>query len=190
LDSLVELLLESPYRLAILCALGCLVLLVLWRRTLSAARRKAFLAGVSVSAILLLLQAIVVTDRERIIALMNGLAEAVIEPDFERIERAIDPEYDDGRRTKSALMALIRDRLSGTTVERARLYGFEVDVRGERATTRFRAMSSGRVGDTPVVNIPSAWQVDLIRRGRQWTITAIRPTRVNLRDAGDLDDVR
>ncbi|MBN1490949.1 MAG: nuclear transport factor 2 family protein [Phycisphaerae bacterium] len=178
------LLFESPWQLGSLCFVVCAVLLVLWRRTGSAGRRQAFLIALAVSALLLMVQSLVTTDREAIIALLNELADAVAEPDLERIESAIDAEYADGRHDRNSLMARIRAALQRRMVERPSLSGFEVVVNGDAATAEFRASCDVRSGNSLVSRLPSRWRVEFIRRGEDWMVRSIDVLEVGLQNVG------
>ncbi len=177
---LTTLLFESAVMLGLLCVAVCAVLLVLWRRTGSPGRRNALGIAVPASAVLLVAQALVRTDRERAIALMEDLAAAVQEPDFARIEQAIDADYRDGRDTRETLIRTIHERLTRYTIQRVGLSAFEFESAGDEAAIRFRVICDLRSGDNFVANMPSRWEVRLVRREGQWAVRAIRALQIGL----------
>lgn len=184
---LTEILFESPWKLGMPAAVVCGTLLVLWRRTGSNGRRTAFLSAVGVSAGLFLLQTLVVTDREAIIALVRDLAEAVESSELDRIEAAIDDSYRAGGLQRQTVMPAIRARLSHYSVERPRLWNFRVEVRGDEATTRFQCLCDVRT-EGALVSILSEWSLELVRRQDAWKVRAIEAITINGQRARGLGD--
>lgn len=178
MDFLRSLLFESPARLASLCAFVCLVLLVLWRRTGTAGRRKAFLGALAASLVLLALQAVVVTDHERIVQLLNALADAAERADLDTIEPSIDESYHDSHGDRATLLVRIRDRLTRYTIRNASLSAFEITVDGDEATAAFRVIADVNDRDSSFPATPSRWEVSLIRRGGVWRVRSIRLLRL------------
>lgn len=176
---MISLLFESPWTLSFLAAAVCLILLVLWRRTGSPGRRKAFLIAVVASVALLVLQAIVVTDRERIMSQLDALAEAVERVDLPQIDRAIDADYTDGRDDRGRLLATIHERLTRYTIRGARLSAFDITVDGGDATVRFRCVCDLAGGEAPGGTTVSRWEVRLVRRDEGWRVRSIRLLQLN-----------
>jgi len=177
-DFLRSLLFESPTKLASLCAFVCLVLLVLWRRTGTAGRRRAFLGALAASLVLLALQAVVVTDHERIVQLLSALADAAERADLGAIEPSIDDSYRDNYGDRAALLARIRDRLTRYTIRNVSLSAFEVTVDGDEATAGFRVVADMNDRDSAFPATPSRWEVGLIRRGGVWRVRSVRLLRL------------
>jgi hypothetical protein len=173
-DTITQFLFESPMQLASVCGIVCLVLLVMWRRTGSAGRRKAFLAAAALSCLLLALQAVVVTDRERIVWLMDDLAKAVEAADIDRIEQSIDADYKDDSYDRTTFLAHVRNELTHYSVRGARLSAFKVSVSGNEATVSFRVVCEIRDRDGMFVSVLSRWQVDLVRRDTGWMVRSTR----------------
>lgn len=178
MDAIKGLLFEGSLTLAGLCAGACLVLLVLWRRTGSSVRRKMFWGATAASFLLLGLQGLVVTDRERIINLVQELAAAAEKSDIARIEQSIDAAYKDSDGDREACLARARDRLSRHAIRSVSLSAFEVNVSGDDAKASFRVVCDMREGDHSLPNMPSRWELDLVRRGDTWMVCSIRRLQI------------
>jgi len=186
MDLIISLLFESPTTLFILAVLVCGTLLVMWRRTGSDGRRKAFVITSCVFALFLVLQAVVETNREKIIHLIGDLAVAVERGDLDRIERAIDDEYRLNDVDRARVMPAIRAQLTQYTVERPRVFNFGVNVSGDKATAQFNASCDIRRNDSYFANMPSQWKLQLVRRDGTWKIQSIDALKIAGHDAHGL----
>lgn len=172
--SLTALLFERPWLLGTLCSAVCFILLVLWRRTGSPGQRRTLLVATAVSAILLVAQALVATEREQATALMYELAEAMKRPDPERIAQSIDNDYWDGTCDHDAILALINDALASSVFRRISLSAFAFDRTNGDATISFRVICDVRRGDTFDMNVIRRFEVKLVRRDGRWMVRSAR----------------
>ena len=189
MDAISDFLFARPIALAAACTATCLVLLVLWRRTVSDGRRKAFLGALAVSVVLLVLQEIVVTDRERITALIQELASATAKPDFATIEQALDAAYADDVFNRDTVMPAIRGALGRYRVEGPRVFAFEIRIDGDSADATFNALCDIRESDGFVPNVLSLWRLRLVRHEGRWFVRSIRPVKVGAREVRSLSEL-
>lgn len=190
MDFLTNLLFESPLKFGALAILVCGTLLVMWRRTGSDGRKNAFLGALAISLVLLVVQSVVVTDRETITGLLCELASATEKPDLAAIEGALDDTYALGPLTRKTVMPAIQAKLTRNAIERPRLWNFTIDVRGDEATAHFNASCDLRTEGALFPTTLSEWRVKLVRRETGWKIQAIEALRIAGLGAGGLGELR
>ncbi len=173
-----HILLEDPCELAAVALVAHLALLFIWRRAESPAVRRWLLLGPAVALALFAVQALIVTDREEIQALLERSARAIERGRLAEIADAIDEEFVGNSLDKAGLLKAAQSMLGRYAIENARLDQFEIQVENSRARTSFRARCRV-VSD--VVMIPeyhSRWYIELVRRSDGFKIIRIPEYRL------------
>ncbi|MHC4065512.1 MAG: hypothetical protein ACYSUI_13585, partial [Planctomycetota bacterium] len=136
---------ERPLLLIPVLVAAQFVLIVVWSRRRTRKTRRLVWAGLVAWPVLVILNALVVTDRERLTGICRDLAEAVSRTDAEAFAEHISQRFqsDPGRNgtswDKSALLQRVEGTVKTYRVEEPRLRAFEIDLDGDRATVRFAA---------------------------------------------------
>ena len=137
--------------------------------------------GLVACPLLVLLQALVVTDRERLTAVCHALADAVRQADIEAFGRHVSPLFEShpvaGGTSwdKAALLEHLESTITTYRIEEPRLRGFEFELDATGAVVRFsatcRIVTADRIGS----GYPSNWELTFERRGDRWQVISIRP---------------
>ncbi|UCG17063.1 MAG: hypothetical protein JSV19_03335, partial [Phycisphaerales bacterium] len=134
------LLFEEPLYLAPLLVVVQFVLVRRWVQRRTVRSRRAVLIGFVVIPLLLVVQAVVETDRERIISLCRELAIAAEDGDLAAIGAHVADGFQTEGIDRDGFLSLTTRALAAVHPEDARLTGFGVAFTdGRRATVRFRA---------------------------------------------------
>jgi hypothetical protein len=184
-STITNLLFESPLNWSIVAIPVLLVLLVIWRRTGTDLRRNILLLGMAIYVFVLVLQTVIETDREAITRLIQQLAEAVQAPDFDRIEAALDPSYDDGHRTRKTFIPTLRQELSVIRVDHAKVSLPRIQITGDRAVADVSATCDVDVGDQMPRSAMSQWKIKLVKHDGQWFVTSIDCLKIGPYNVGD-----
>ncbi len=164
-------------RIALLTALGLVEFVLLWiwaRRRTRRTRRRAGV-GLVVAGLLLSVQALVVTDREKIMAICREMACAVEEGAVDQVGRHVASDFAAGGVDRAGLLAGLTRMLTHVHIEEPRLSDFEVLVTGNEAQVTFQARC--RVASAELVEggIISRWELTFRRVGDRWQVVAIQP---------------
>ena len=180
METLTWVLFESPAVLSVVLGLVLFVLLVLWRRGGSP---RPLLIGLAASAALLVVQALVVTHRERAGATLDAIAESLERGRTAALETALSNSFDAGR-------------LRGEPLNRARFIEYvqnmvrHVDVVWtQRVDLDLTSDSSDRfVAEAGFLAeiatgeargaFRSRWSLTFERVAGQWLITGIEPISI------------
>jgi len=168
-----HILFEDPCELAAVVVGVHLLGLFLWRWLAGSAIRRWLWVVPVTAAILFLVQALVVTDRERIESLLERCARAVERGRIADLAAEIDDEFQSNSLDKAELLAMARRLLERYAVENIRIDQLQVHTEDSRARVSFRARCR-IVSD--VMMIPehhSRWQLELARRQEGFKIVAI-----------------
>jgi hypothetical protein len=187
-----SILFESWFNLLLVALPITLVLLVLWRRTVSARYRDALLGVVAAAALLLLvIQPAVETNREAIIRICHELAAATRVPDIEAIGAHVASDYADPRfKSKAELMQHVNATLTRYAIERPRVWRFDVAIDGDQATATFQGFCDVRRASGELVsNISSAWELTFVARDGRWRVRRIDARKIGPRDVSGLAEV-
>jgi len=170
--------LEDTVPLLFVVVLAVVVMGIVWQRLQTPRALRVWIAGSAVGVLLLIVQKLVVTDREAIEQTVRQLAFAVDASGIDGIAPHIDAAYDADTLDKSELMTLIEVTLKRVDVSNARLDQFKIEVAGDTGTASFRAISrlSGRGMEQPVL---SFWEIEFARRAEAWRVTTIVPREIN-----------
>ncbi len=189
MDRLSILLFESPLQLlAVLILIEATLVTVWWFRSTP---RNAWLivGGLFVSAILLIVQQVVVTDREQIRQLLEDLALAVDCENIEPIAAATDEEFLGDDMNKAKLLERVRTAFERAEIDDVRIMETRITLQGDSAEVYLRAHCRVRAPDWPYEYYISAWDLQMIRRGHDWRMISVHHrSEANLK-AGDLVDL-
>ncbi len=173
--------LEQPLLLVPLLVVVQLVLIGVWSKRRTLLTRRLMLGGLVVFPLLLALQALVATDRERLEARCQAMSRAVQSGDLEALADHVSESFAaEGAREgtpidKAGLIALLQRVLHTYSVEEARLSRFEFQVTGDRATVSFTASCRLITPNEVIPHFPSQWELDFVLSEQQWLATDIRP---------------
>lgn len=178
------LLFESPWLLVPTLLVAQLVLVGIWSSRRTPLARRIMLGGFLICPLLLLVQAWVQTDRERLIDICRQMArrvEAVDPPGF--VEFLAQDFHSTGRSADGLLDAQgmleeLRQLLNTYRIEQPRLRSFQVQVTGNQANVRYAATCRVITPDQVWPLINSAWELGFVRQDDQWRVVTLdlRPT--------------
>ncbi|MFH0980090.1 MAG: hypothetical protein V2A79_00940 [Planctomycetota bacterium] len=183
------LLFESRLALLALLFLVEFVLLWIWARWRTRRSRRLALGGLVAGGLLLALQPLVVTDRERIIAVCKEMAYAIEDRQIDRVGRHIASEFEVGSIDREALLGSLTRVLARVHVEKPRLSGFRVSVAGLEARATFQARC--RVANSEFVQegMLSGWELTFRKVDNRWQVIAIKPLPTPMFPHHSLDQV-
>jgi hypothetical protein len=172
MDWLDHLLFESPLQLmAMLILLESILLTWWWIR----ADRRAGIGMIGlllVGAVMLIVQHVVVTDREKIQRLLEDMALAVDSEDVSAFAAHIDEQYNADGLDKARLIERVAAAFKEVKIDDVKLVETRIRVEDDTATVDLRAHARIRGGDLPYEYHLSFWEVKLVRRGSDWTVTS------------------
>ncbi len=176
MDWVVHILFESPLKLlAGIVLLEAVLATVWWFRP---GRTSAWLvvAGLGLGTVLMILQHLVVTDRERIERIIQDLALAVDCEDVARIEARLDEGCQCDGMHKEQLLARVASAFERAEVDEVKVVEADIAVDGDCAEVVLRAHCRIRAPDWPYDYYVSAWKVQFVRRDDEWLVHRVRHT--------------
>jgi hypothetical protein len=186
-------LLERPGTLIPILAAVEFVLLVRWSRRRTRSSGRVVLGGLLASALMIVMQSVIVTDGERVRDVCRRLSAAVARGDVNDIGRVIadDFTYRENGITwrKADLLTNIERALIRWDVQEDRLRGFETTVDGPRSVVSFRAVCRLIGDDFTLARHVSEWRLELVEKNDEWKVTAIKPKRSRMLPADSLADL-
>ena len=178
MDFLARLLFESTLLLGGCLAVILFVLLVHWRRTL---KPRPLLIGLAIAALLLIVQAAVVTRWEHADRIMKQIEAAVLASQPEPIAmtlssrfRIADMDWDD-----EEFLDRVRRYMQAVDVRTLRRRALEIE---KNETDRFQTYVSylADVGTRQVNGLVlSRWRIVFVEEDRAWRIISIEPTQLD-----------
>ena len=170
--------LDDTYALPLTAGLVVFVLAIAWHWRRTPRSAVALGVGIAVAVLLLVVQKIVVTDREAIDRTVRRLAVAVETKDFEAVAQLIDDDFGTDGRKKADLIPAIKATLTRFEIEGARLHAMKIDVSEDHATTEFGVLCRLRFNgfDRPST---SRWSLGLVRRDAGWRVREINPLEID-----------
>lgn len=142
--------------------------------------------GLLLGTVLLIVQHIVVTDRERIDQLLEELALAV---DCEDLDKLADALTDDARidqMDKQQLLVRLEDFFDKAEIDDVKILDRDIQTEDNTASVVLQAHCRVRGTDWPYEHHASAWEVKFVRRSGRWLIHHVRHTAQKGVTAGDL----
>ena len=183
-----QFLFENSLGLALAVVVVVVVLGSVWHQRGTRAALRNWVIGIVVGVVLLVIQKLVVTDREAVDAVLRELVRAVDERDPAPIVARIDERYLADGLTRAEVVPLIEAMLAGTEVEQPIVRGLEITVAYDTAFVQFsvvcRVRSRGFVQPTR-----SNWKLDFVRRGEAWKVQAIQPMTINGQDVSSIREL-
>lgn len=196
MDYLTRLLFEDLVLLLLASVLALAVALGIHRRRQSDRSRRGVWITLGVCALLIVVQHLVVTDRQQITEMLKTLGRAVDEGDVGTIADCLDPAgvtlgAGVRRETFEKEVFVLASSLGLQTyrVDQVSIGGIEIDVRGDLAVVNFRVSCElgddrGRFGGRQ----PSFWTVHCARTADGWRISQIVSGKLGIEGFGhDLD---
>ncbi|MFQ5489980.1 MAG: nuclear transport factor 2 family protein [Phycisphaerae bacterium] len=188
-------LLESPWLLVPTLVVIQFVLVAIWSRFRTLRWRRTMLAGFLIGPLLVLAQAWIQTDAERLTAICRQMAdavEAVDPPGFAQYIsegfRAAGRPGQDGL-DRQELLDQLSQLLNVYRIEQPRLRGFVVQVDGDQATVRYAATCRVIAPDQVLPLVTSAWELIFARRNGQWRVVDLHPRSTPTFPFTSLDEI-
>lgn len=176
MQTLTWLFLESTIALGALIALTLFGLLVHWRR---GGRARPLLIGMGVGAALLLIQALVVTQREHAAATFARIERGLLLSQVDPIERELASEFRAGEMDTEAFLQRARRTLERVEVLRMRRISLVVhDAQRDRFVVTTRYVCDVRTSNF-VGPFESTWRVGFRRDGRGYRIETVDPVYIH-----------
>jgi hypothetical protein len=175
-----RLLFEDRVLLLLVCVAGLAIALGYHRRHLNDKSRRGVWITLGVCALLLLMQALIKTDRERLEGIVHSLVEAVDAGDMATIASSFDPEgvrigtgVHQAEFEHAVFVNGTRLGLETWSIDEAGAGSFEFEVEGDKALVTFRASCqiSNQKGLAGRPN--SRWELHFRRRPEGWKIDQI-----------------
>lgn len=176
-DFLRTLFLESFVLLLIVQAVAVALALALHRRRFTRRTQRGVWLTILGCLILLVVQHLVQTDRERIQTTVTQMARAVEDGDIPALSRHLDGSFVDRGMDKATWLGDVRQRLQRWRVSEAKVSGFATEIDGNDATVSFRARCDFRSGDQAPQMIFSTWKLDMVRREDGWRLHRVQSAK-------------
>jgi hypothetical protein len=171
---------ESVPALAAVLGVALFVLLVYWRR---GGRARPLLVGLAIAAALLLIQRLVVTQREQAGRILKSIESDIVASRTAALAAALAPDFDADGLDRDAFLAMVRRQLEHVKVRWVDRWRLEVH---ESAAERFVIEAVYTADVTAEVYSGTAsgtWSITFVHSPAGWRIACVRPIRV-----GDLSD--
>jgi hypothetical protein len=187
---LTKLLFESPWLLGPLVGLSTFLMLYIWAQHRSRRTARLVWGTLLIGIALLIVQAAVETDRERLRTICAELAEDVEKEDVSAIARRLAADVQAGRWGKEELVDVARSQLSRYRLDRAKVhdFSFEFPQEGE-AVVEMSSVCNVGGGEGVYDRLTIRWRLTFRESNGQWLITVIDvvPTMLSpVRKIGDL----
>ncbi len=171
---LTTLLFERPWLLLLGLVAIEFTLVALWSRRRSPGLSRLIWTCLAATPVLLVLCHLVVTPRERIIALCHELASAVEAGDMAAIEERLAADFEAAGLNGADLVDRVEQTLTRHHVIKPRLGGFEVTFPTDRVgEVTFRAICRVESYEGYFDRLPSRWRLTLRRGGDTWEVITI-----------------
>jgi hypothetical protein len=170
IDFLRSLLFENVLLLMMAEAVAIAVVLAVRRRRLDGGTRRSVWITLAVCLLLLIVQHLVRTDRERIQAAVADMARAIDEGDVPSLGEHLDSEFQDRGLDKKAWLMDVRQRLQRWRIDEAKVSRFTTKVNGDEAEVSFAASCDCRSGEQNQSSVSSSWRLAFVRRDDGWKL--------------------
>ncbi len=172
MDWLVYIFIESTLTLGVLLALVCFCLLVYWRRE---GRPRPLLIGLAVSALLLIVQTAVTTQREHAWRILARIERDVLAGETDRLAASLSDDFSAARYDKPRFIELVDGRYDVVSVIwLRRLSCTIVESTADSFTAEVGYLGEVRASEY-MTAIDSKWRIKFIRRERDWKIQTVKP---------------
>jgi hypothetical protein len=166
---------ESVATLGAVLGVVLFVLLVHWRRT---GQSRPLLVGLGVALTLLVIQTLVVTQREHAERILEPIEKELVASRADALAAALAPDFDADGLDRDGFLAYVRQQLQSVKVrwlERWALQLAEADAERFVATATY---SADVAGYSYVGSMQSVWALTFVRTSDGWKIAAIRPLNI------------
>lgn len=189
MSTLRAILFESPVGLGVVCFV--LFAAVLLARTRLEGRNRAIaLPGVLLlTVILFVMQWVVVTERERILAALDRFVSGITLEDRSIWSDAIADGYRSGGMDRGEVVDAIDGSLQRIDIYDTRLRRREVTITGDRAEMILGAIATVAPAGQPGGIHTARWRIGWVRDAGQWKIDSIAPIRIDTMPFDALADV-
>lgn len=169
---------ESVVLLILVELVALAVALGIDRRRMTAKSRRGVLITGLVCALLLVIQHLVKTDRERIAESVRAMATAVDEGDVPGLGEYVADEFVDRGLNKTQWLERVRQSLQRWQIDEAGVGGFAIKVEDHTATVSFRATCDWRHGQQQERGIMSFWTLELVEGHGRWLLKKIDSAKI------------
>jgi hypothetical protein len=184
LDVLRSLFFESIVLLVCVEMVAVAVVLARYRSWPTPGRRLTIWIALIGCILLIVLQQVVKTDRERIQAAVRAMATAIDDGDVPALGDQIDGDFRDRNTDRQAWLQEVRQWLQRWQVDEAKVGGFNIEVNDTQAVASFWAVCNGRSGNQSD-QVYSSWKLAFVRRDSGWKLLRVIGGKVNMMDYGD-----
>jgi len=186
---IIRLLFEDLTILVMAEFIALMVVLTIHRRRMTRRTRRAVWITLACCASLILLNRLVVTDRERAVNAVTAMARAVDDGDVPAIAEGLDEGFQYSNWDRAEFVAELNQKLQQWRVDRAQLGRFEVQIEGDVAQVSFRASCDWHGSNQSQTGVASSWALELVRRPDGWKLRRVVSAKVGPAYAFDLKDV-
>ena len=167
---------ENPWPLVFILALLELALIITIKARGQGVWLKLAFAVPVVALVVVVIELLIVTDREAVKSEIKSLADAVQQEDVDRILSHISRDYDDGGVSYETFKASVTALLGMLDLDSVTLFFEEIEaMRDGRMMARFKALTMGKVSNVPYGSHPSRWQIYLRKTDGRWLVCQIIP---------------
>ncbi len=174
MDLVQSILFESPLKLFVAVVLLLAILATLWWFRPGQTTGWLVAGGLFLSAILLIVQHMVVTDREQIRQMLNDLAFAVDCEDLDAIAPRFHEDCDVDGMSKPELLRRLENAFERAEIDEVQILRMEIRVEDDASDVRLRAHSRVRARDWPYDYYVSGWDLQLVKVEGDWLLHRVR----------------
>ncbi len=187
LDFLRLVLFESLPWLLGFCALAVAVAVAVHRRRQTRASRRGIWITLAVCVGLVVLQYVVVTDREALEQTVRAMADAVDDGDVDAIAQRVDAGFRWGSEGREQFIQSVNQTLQDYQIDGVHIFSVKVRAEGDTATVSFRGLCDVRRGADGPYSVSSRWELRFVRRSGRWLLEGVDLARYNLLGGPDTD---
>jgi hypothetical protein len=151
------------------------VLLVYWRRT---GRVRPLLVGLAVAVVLFVLQATVVTSRERVGRTMDAIQHDLVAQRSNALAAALAPDFEAGGMNRDTFLEYVRRQMERVNVRDLDRTALRIErSEGDRLVVSVSYLASIVMQDY-AGDVLSRWSLTFARTPAGWKIVSIQPLHV------------
>lgn len=181
-----HILFESPLMLLIGVVLMLAVLATIWWFRPGRTTGWMAVGGMLLAVALLILQQVVVTDRERIRLLLDDIALAVDAERLAEVEAALADDCDIDGMDKQRILSELASAFEQSEFDEIKIVRADITVDGDAAAAVVRVHGRVRAPDWPYDYNLTSWEVQFVRSERGWLVHRAHHARDQGIDAQDL----
>ena len=179
---------ESPLALGALLFLANYGLLVYWRRS---GRARPLLAGLGAAVVLLVVQKVVVTQRERASAILSAIEQDVLDSRVEALAQSLSADFSAVTKNREEFIEYARGGLQTVHVSNLSRAALRIEE-SKAGSFVVHASYSALVEVASGARAPvrSRWRITFVRRDGRWLIGRIELPEVDHMNVRVWDDLR